>query len=236
MGRARILMKTSLIVCVIALSTAAIGAAQEIPRYEAFVGGSFLRVHAGGGELTDLVGTPAIELQPHNMNFNLYGWDASITENANHWIGGEFDASGFYGTLNASFLFPASQALSPTPNFSKPAPVITRYQTFLFGPRISMHRAGRVNYFAHLLIGFADVHTSVNVPVIVANDLTQIASGTLKAGEGLAVSPGLGIDVRLSERMTIRPIQLDYLMTRIFGERQDNARVSAGLNFTFGTR
>jgi hypothetical protein len=34
----------------------------------------------------------------------------------------------------------------------------------------------------------------------------------------------------------IRPFQLDYLMTHVYGERQDNARVSAGLNFTFGEK
>jgi hypothetical protein len=38
----------------------------------------------------------------------------------------------------------------------------------------------------------------------------------------------------MNERLSIRPIQVDYLMSHVFGERQDNARVSAGLNFTLG--
>jgi hypothetical protein len=168
------------------------------------------------------------------MNFNLYGWNASLAENVNGWLGGEFEASGFYGTVNAGFLFPASQLISPSPNFSKLVPVVTRFQTYLGGPRVTLRRSGRVAYFAHLLIGFADVNTSLNESAIVATDFSSIPAGTLKSGGGFAVSPGVGIDVRMNERLSIRPIQVDYLMSHVFGERQDNARVSAGLNFTLG--
>jgi hypothetical protein len=117
-------MKISLLVCAATLSIVKIAAAAEdAPRYELFVGGSLLRVHASGAELTQLLDLPSIKYQPHNMNFNLYGWQSSLTENVNRWFGGEFDAGGFYGSLDAVFLYPASELVSPSPNFAKRVPL-----------------------------------------------------------------------------------------------------------------
>ncbi len=227
-------MKTALFLCAWVVSITSIGSAQETPQYEAFVGGSYLRVHASGAELTQVLGLDSIQYQPHNMNLNLTGWDASITENVSSWFGGEFDASGYYGTLDANFLFPASQLVSPSPNFSKPAPVTTHFQTYLFGPRVVLRRTHHLVYFAHLLFGLAEVSTSLNQPAVVATNFMVLPAGPLKAGKSLALSPGFGIDWRLSERMTVRPFEIDYLMTHVYGEHQDNARVSAGVAFTFG--
>ena len=227
-------MKKALFLCACAIAMASIGSAQETPQYEAYVGGSFLRVHASGGELTQMLDLPSIQYQPRNMNLNLYGWNASLTENISGWFGGELDASGFYGTLGANFLFPASQLVSPAPNFSKSAPVITHFQTYLFGPRVILRRTNHLTYFAHLLVGLADVKTSLSEPAVVATNFVSLPAGTLKVDVGLAVSPGVGIDWQLNDRLTVRPIQIDYLMTHVYGERQDNARVSAGVAFTFG--
>jgi hypothetical protein len=229
-------MKISLLVCATALSIASIGAAQDTPQYEIFAGGSYLRVHASGAELTQLLGLSPLQYQQHNFNLNLYGWDGSFTENINRWIGGELDASGFYGTPGASFIYPATELLSRSPNFAKPVPVVTLYQTFMFGPRLSWRKGGRLVFFAHCPVGIAYVNTSLNEAAVVASNFRNLPAGTIKSSSGFAISPGIGIDVRLNGRLMIRPIQLDYLMTHVFGERQDNARVSAGVNVTFGHR
>jgi hypothetical protein len=228
-------MKISLFVCAAALAISSIGAAQETPQYEIFVGGSYLRVHASGTELTQLINQPAIQYQQHNLNFNLYGWDGSLTENVNRWFGGELDVSGFYGSPGASFIYPASELASPSPNFAKRVPVVTLYQTFMFGPRLSW-RKGRLVFFAHCPVGIAYVNTRLNEAAVVPSDFVVLPSGTLKSSSGFALSPGVGIEMRLNRRLMIRPIQLDYLLTHLFGERQDNARVSAGVNVTFGQR
>jgi hypothetical protein len=229
-------MKIPLLVCAATLSLVSIGAAQETPQYEVFVGGSYLRVHASGAELTQLLNLPAISYQPHNINLNLYGWDGSLTENKNRWIGGEFDVSGFYGSPNSSFLYPASELVSPSPNFAKQVPIITRYQTYMVGPRFTWRKGGRVVFFAHLPIGVAYANASLSQSAVIAPDFETLPSGTIKGSTGLALSPGVGIDVRLNPRVTFRPVQMDYLITHVFGERQDNVRFAAGLDFTFGEK
>lgn len=228
-------MKRLLLVCAAALSITSAAAAQETPQYELFVGGSYLRVHASGAEVTQLTGVSAIQYQPHNINLNQLGWDTTLIENVNHWLGGEVDVSGYYGSPAASFIYPASQLVSPSPNFSKTVPVATRYLNVMFGPRFSLRR-GRVVYFAHLPVGIAHVNTSLSESAIVGSNFTNLAAGTLLAGTGVAASPGVGMDVRISRNVMVRPFQLDYLVTHVFGARQDNARFSAGLNFTFGEK
>jgi hypothetical protein len=229
-------MKVSLLVCAATLATAHLATAQYTPHYELFAGGSYLRVHASGTEANQLTGLPAIEVQPHNQNFNLYGWDTSLTENVNSWFGCELDFGGFYGSPAANFLYPASELVSPTPNFAKRVPIVTRYQTYMFGPRFAYRRYGAVVLFAHVLVGVANASTSLNESAVVASDFSVLPQGSLKSSTGVAASPGVGIDLRLNDKLTIRPFQLDYLLTRLYGARQDNAQVSAGLVFTFGEK
>jgi len=47
---------------------------------------------------------------------------------------------------------------------------------------------------------------------------------------------GGGVDFALTDRIAIRPIQADYLMSRFLGTRQDNIRLSAGIVLRFGGR
>jgi hypothetical protein len=229
-------MNKFLYVCVATLCFGSAGFTQETPHYEFFVGGSSLLVHAGGSELTQMLGISSIQYEPHNLNLQLYGWEGTLVENVNRWLGGEFDAGGFYGSPNASFLYPASELLSPSPNFARTVPVITRYQTYLFGPRFTWRRGGRTVFFAHLPVGFAYANTSLSESAVVASNFSVLPIGAIKANAALALSPGAGIDVRVNHTLMVRPIQLDYLITHVFGERQDNVRLSAGVNFTFGEK
>jgi len=219
--------------CAVLMASASF--AQDTPHYEIFVGGSYLRLHAGGGELSQLLGLSPVQYEPHNINLNLYGWEGALIENVNHWLGGEVDASGFYGTPNAGFLYPASELVSTSPNFSRPVPVITRDQTVMFGPRFSLRKGGMV-FFAHVPGGIANVNTGLNEEAVIASNFKQLSTGTIKSSTGFALSPGVGIDVRVNSLVSIRIIQVDYLMTHVFAERQDNFRISAGVNFTLGEK
>jgi hypothetical protein len=218
-----------------ALLTALASFAQDTPHYEIFVGGSYLRVHGGGSELSQLLNLSPVQYEPHNINLNLYGWEGTVIENVNHWLGGEVDAGGFYGTPNAGFVYPASELLSASPNFSRTVPVITRDQTVLFGPRFSLRKHGMV-FFAHVPAGIANVNTGLNEPAVIASNFKQLTTGTIKSSTGFAISPGVGMDVRINSLVSIRILQVDYLMTHAFAERQDNFRISAGINFTLGEK
>jgi hypothetical protein len=96
----------------------------------------------------------------------------------------------------------------------------THLETYLFGPQIRY--PGRVSPFAHVLVGGAheSLGTSGLVPV----------GGT---ANGFAAAAGVGIDIKIAPFVSVRPIQIDYLMTRIGGGTQNQPRASAGVVFHF---
>jgi hypothetical protein len=92
-------------------------------------------------------------------------------------------------------------------------------QTYLFGPQV--HAPGPVSPFAHVLFGVA--HESLGGSDIVAPS----------SGNAFAFAAGVGIDVRLVPLVSLRAIQLDYLVTRFGSATQNDARVSAGFVIHF---
>ena len=85
--------------------------------------------------------------------------------------------------------------------------------TFLFGPQVSY--PARVSPFAHVLFG--------------GSHFSQFGASDTST----SVAVGAGIDTKLNDRFSWRIFQADYLMTRFFGSRQDNARISTGIVFRF---
>ena len=95
--------------------------------------------------------------------------------------------------------------------------------TYLFGPRVS-YRRSRITPFGQLLVGAAHVGDS--------------GLGFLASSNSFAMSLGGGLDVRVSRRFSIRPAQVDYLLTRFDelgagGRTQNNLRLSTGVVFHF---
>jgi opacity protein-like surface antigen len=96
--------------------------------------------------------------------------------------------------------------------------------TYLFGPRVSYRHSDRVTPFGEVLFGTA--RASANV------------LGARNSSNAFAMSVGGGVDYKLSNRFAIRPVKVDYLMTRFseFGNNtrtQNNLRVSTGIVFRF---
>ena len=94
--------------------------------------------------------------------------------------------------------------------------------TYLFGPRVSYRHFGRITPFGEVLFGVA--HAS--------------SAGTSGSDNALAMTLGGGLDYKWSDRFAIRPVKLDYLMTRFSetgtsNQTQNNLRVSTGIVFRF---
>ena len=92
---------------------------------------------------------------------------------------------------------------------------------FLFGPRINLPN-GMLRPFAQLLLG----------GVVTSSGIEEVGWQS-----HFAMAVGGGIDVRASKHFLIRPLQAEYLMTRIpdgLNNRQDNFRFGAGIVFRFG--
>ncbi len=148
-------------------------------------------------------------------SFNMYGGEASLAYNANRWLSGVFDFAG-YRTSELT-------ALHVQPNGFH-----GNMYTYLFGPRISFRNSTRVTPFAQTLFGVA-----------------HVLNGTYLNGKqtDFAMTVGGGFDLRLSRRISLRPIQADYLLTH-FNEFetfqfntgnswQNNVRLSTGVVFHF---
>ncbi len=121
---------------------------------------------------------------PRANSFSLNGGNASVAYNFKNWLSGVADFGGYHNTniLGSG----GSDTLS----------------TYLFGPRVSYRRFGRITPFGQVLFGG-------------------------------------GVDYRLSSRFSIRPAQVEYLLTRFNeftdprAQSQNNLRVSTGIVFRF---
>lgn len=188
-------------------------AAQEVPKAEVAAGYAFASFETGNGL----------------KRLSLNGWNASVTGNANRWLGFTGEFSGHYGSQSSV----GRQAYS-----------------FLFGPRFSYRENERVTPFVHFLFGATRAHRGASpgvpppAPVIPAQTETAFS-----------MAFGGGLDVRATKAVAFRVVQADYLLTR-FDEAtglvciqsvippcpttqagtQHNFRFSAGIVFRFGVR
>jgi hypothetical protein len=139
---------------------------------------------------------------------NLNGWEGSVEGKVFPFLGLVLDASGHYGTEQST------QFQSPGgPGFSS---VQGKLHTVLFGPRVSISVHG-VRPFAHVLVGGAVISQSLGGQV---NDVS------------FATAVGGGVDFKLTRFAGWR-VQGDLLRTQLFGETENNVRVSTGLVFHF---
>ena len=105
--------------------------------------------------------------------------------------------------------------------------------TYLFGPRFNW-RMKRVTLYTQTLVGGARITASYYDP----------ASGARVDGHqnGFAAAMGGGMDIALNHHISVRPIQLEYLMTQDpspfteVNHTQNNLRYSAGVTFRFGAK
>lgn len=67
-----------------------------------------------------------------NEDVNLNGWNFSLTENVNSWLGGTADFSGHYG---------------------QPSGVNVNAHLFLFGPTFTLRKSRSIAPFSHILLG-----------------------------------------------------------------------------------
>jgi hypothetical protein len=98
----------------------------------------------------------------------------------------------------------------------------THLKTYLFGPQLRF--PGPISPFVHFLAGGA--HESIGTgagPLITAGP-TQNAFATTLGG---------GLDLKVLPLLSVRPIQIDYLLTRFNSKTQNQPRISAGIVLRF---
>ena len=101
--------------------------------------------------------------------------------------------------------------------------------SYLFGPRYSRQVRSHILPFAQVLLGGA--HSS--------GALTPSPSGVASSANSFAMALGGGLDIPLTNRFALRPLQADYYLTRFpngVNDHQYNFRLGAGMIFHFGHR
>jgi len=104
--------------------------------------------------------------------------------------------------------------------------------TYLFGPRFNWRHA-RLNPYVQFLFGGAYAWAGPN-----GNSNTQ---------NSFATAAGGGLDVKWTDHIAIKPIQIEYVMTQFdsaplggsttrFGDHQNDLRYSAGVVFQLGSK
>ena len=136
---------------------------------------------------------------------SLNGWELSGTYHLLPFLGVTADFSGHYGTAVSGTSSSAHQ------------------YSYLFGPEVSF--PARVSPFAHVLIGAA--HQTVGSG---DNSTVTIFPGS---NSGFATVVGVGVDLKIVPHIWIRPIQMDYMVARLAGGTQNEARFSAGIVLRF---
>ena len=144
---------------------------------------------------------------------------------------GSFGSFGLNGG-NASIAYKATPWLSAVAEFGGytnndlfNAGHASNEYTYLFGPRVYLRHVYRIHPFAETLFGVA--HGNAN--------LFQ----TTNTHNAFSTALGGGFDFRINHHFSLRPLELDYLLSRFpetaTGGRdtQNNLRVSTGIVFHF---
>jgi hypothetical protein len=185
--------------------------AQEYPKVELFGGYSHLRTGGETIDLTPLGGVGNATLKAGDLN----GFNVSLIGNPHPKVGLLADFGGYYGPLN----YTVRNGGSPVS-----VPARASFYTFLFGPQFHVRGAdNKHTFFIHPVAGLVHARQTVS------------GQGNADARNAFGAAIGGGYDRRLSNRVSIRLFQVDYLVSRFdlgLGPRtQSNLRFSTGFVF-----
>jgi hypothetical protein len=217
-----IMMKaTKLLVFASALLFAVAASAQEFPRVDVGIDYSYARYAPSA---------------PYSRGHSLNGGGGSATFNITHNFGIKMDLQG-YGSTETGFSIP------PTPSF--PNGLSGRVEgnlfTYMFGPEYKV-RAHMMHPFVHALFGGAHSNVYSNAYQNLCVNPLQAARcsvSTRPSNDAFAMALGGGVDIPVGKHFSIRPAELDYLLTHFSnpftgGKDQHNFRYSCGVVFSFG--
>ena len=211
------------IFCLLALGSIlglSVYAQDEGPKADLFIGYSFLRYNSA----------QTIPAFTANGGVGTFAW------NFNNHIALEAELAGYHNGNVNNYHFDSTA-------FS-----------YLFGPRFSWGRSRHIDPYFHILFGGQNFSTSIaQGSVLVVNP--QDASKFLKDGRYqtatnfFSMAVGGGLDIKLSKLIVLRPLQVDYYLTRLeapdvtipagqpnssTARNQNNFRYAAGIAFNFG--
>ncbi len=113
--------------------------------------------------------------------------------------------------------------------------------TYLFGPRVSLtKRSSRIVPALECLVGGVNVAASIKSPLLPDMPGARITGGQ----NAFATAVGGTLDIRLNRHLMLRPIEVDYLLTRLQSKTllngietfsRNNLRYGLGIVLCFGS-
>ncbi len=162
---------------------------QDHPKAELFGGYSALVV-----ESRELVNDSTTQSIVRRETGFLNGWNASLAYSPLRWLGFVADFSGHYGDIDHKIM---------TPNVNATLGLKTHVHNFLFGPQFS-GRQDNYTAFARAMVGVTVIDASAS----------SFGESFSDGESGFAFGVGGGFDVKISDRISWRIIQADYIRAR----------------------
>jgi hypothetical protein len=164
--------------------------------------------------------------------FSLNGGGGGIVYNFSRFFGIKGDLQGYGSTtrvINNVVITDPGGTFTLIPQVS----VQGNLFTYMAGPQLRLP-THTFKPFAEFLFGGAHTNTYTNL-------VKATGASVGPNNNAFAMAIGGGFDIRLNKNVSIRPFEMDYLLTR-FGtsliqggnHNQNNFRYEAGINFTFG--
>lgn len=205
----------SLLVCVTVVS------AQETPRIEVFGEYSYLRFN------------PTI---PHFHNRSFSGGGGGAQFNITSYLGIKAELMGYGSTTwSATFTGPVvtPHGTIPTGTYSTQGNMFT----YMFGPVIRIPFS-RWHPFGELLFGGSNSNGYAHLTKAIDSNGGTITASTSGTQHPFTMALGGGLDVHLTSRFSLRPVELDYVLTRYTNpfsstNNQNHFRYTAGVVYRF---
>jgi len=183
------------------------------------------------GEYSYLRFNPSLSFV-NSRSFN--GGGGGLTFNLNKYFGIKAELMG-YGSTN--YTIPAGTVIPNSNGEVTANPITTQANmfTYLFGPQVT-YRTPKVNVFGELLFGGSNSNGYANIASAFNGVGGNVATGTQHP---FTMGLGGGLDVKVSKNIAIRPIELDYILTRYTNpetltNNQNSFRYTAGVVFYLG--
>jgi hypothetical protein len=158
---------------------------------------------------------------PQITSYNLNGGGASFVYNATHYFG-----------IKAEFMDYTGGGGAQLRKFGYTGNVSGNLFSYEFGPIIKKH-SGKIQPFGEALFGAA--HTGTYGTIYNAIHGIQAAGNSNNA---FAMELGGGLDIPVNRLLSIRPVEVDYLLTKFSANNisatQNNFRYFGGIDLTLG--
>jgi len=193
---------------------------------------------------------PKVETSPQFMyirtpiSFSFNNGEGGVTS-----VNQSFNCAGGGGTLqyNVTSLIGIAADLGGCKYFGQtiPAPISANINgtgfTFLFGPRLTFRSKSPFQPFAELNFGGMRISLSCkNNP----SDCTNEFGTGSRSKSAFAMTVGGGFDIKINKKLSLRPVQAEYLYTRFgndcnlqvctFNNNQNSFRLKSGLVINWG--